>query len=114
MKTVTKNPKSPLPIKQREKLATLIDMVIANYPVHDIAEIFLEKIKSYHDRDEVVQAILNDELTKDNISFKLEDEFSAGKFIVALETQEQESKLKDFVCEFIYPYYNQQQTALFA
>jgi hypothetical protein len=115
MKTKTsKYVATNLRTKERQILDALIERVLDKYNLDEIITCFLDKINDYHDRQIIAKTVLEDELLKDDLKFELEEEFKKGRFIVTLETQEQETKLTEFICENIFPYYNQQQSALFA
>ena len=100
--------------KERERLNTLIEIVLKKYSIDDIVFSFLDKTDGWKDRSDIVTALLKDESLKDDLKEELEAEINEGKTIIKLQTMDQESKLKDFLCTSIFPYYNQQQAFLFS
>lgn len=100
--------------KENQILSELIDRVLERYSVEEITIAFLDKITDWHDREVLVKELLKDSNVKDDLTYELKNEFTKDKFVVKLETEEQEIKLNDFICQYIYPYYNEQQANLFA
>ena len=81
----------------------LIDELISrtNYP-DEIITLLLNKSKGHHNEKYINTAIQN----------YMQDK---AEFVGAVvDSQEKKDRLKEFICTYILPYYNEQQTNLFA
>lgn len=114
MKAKKPQPKKYLSAKDREAIDGFIDRALERYSIEDIVFCFLDKIDNWKERDKMIDVLLKDAEVKDQLKDELESEYKQGKIFIQPETQDQETRIMDFLCSSIFPYYNQQQAALFA
>lgn len=106
--------KPPIKTAERERLENLINLAIERYRLEDIVSAFIEATDNWQDRSTVVKGLLESEGYKDEIKSEVEYEITQGKFLIEANTLADQMKIQDFLCSEIFPYYNQQQTQLFA
>lgn len=104
----------PIKTAERERLENLINLAVDKYRLEDIIDAFTEAVDNWRDRGTVVNCLLQYDSFKDQFKANLEDEITQGKFLIEANTLADQMKIQDFLCTEIFPYYNQQQTQLFA
>lgn len=98
----------------RERLDKLIDAVLTSFEMQDIAVVFLDKIDNWEDRESLAKILLEDKDLKSDLKFELENEFKEDKIIIEAKEMglTKVEKLRAFLTSEIFPFYNEQQTAL--
>jgi len=106
--------KPPIKTAERERLENLINLAIERYRLEDIIDAFTDAVDNWKDRETVVNCLLQYDSFKEQFKENLEAEITQGKFLIEANTLADQMKIQDFLCTEIFPYYNQQQTQLFA
>lgn len=106
--------KPPIKTAERERLENLINLAVEKYQLEDIIDAFTEAVNHWTDRETVVNCLLQCDSFKQEFKEKLEDEILQSKIVIEVNTLADQMKIQDFLCTEIFPYYNQQQTQLFA
>lgn len=100
---------------EAEQLQKLIHAVKNKFEIKDIVFYFLESIDNWRERSQFVNALLSNNDVKQDIKDELQTEMkSDGLIVLKIQNMDKQSKLNDFLCSEIFPYYNEQQKELFA
>jgi len=90
-----------------QQQANLIELAIEKYGVSELFNTFLDTLH-WQDKEKI----------KDRVKTEFEDDFRQddkmnGFIILKIDNLEKKDKVENFLCNEIYPYYNEQQTELF-
>lgn len=98
MKTVT-----------RKKIENLINAALNKFSHEELAEVFIDSVKNWRDREAVVELLLLDDDFKQDLKFELMTELTADKMVLNIKSIADREKIENFICTEVCPYYNDQQ-----
>lgn len=109
-----KTPKNKyVSVKDAELLERIIASAKERWTIKDIVLYFTDGM-DWSERRELIETLMKDAEMKEDITGDLKDGLAnEGYTVLKVETMEKRSKLEEFVNSILFPYYNDQQAALF-
>ena len=103
--------KKQITTTEARQLEKLIHSVKNKFEIKDIVFFFLESIKTWKEKSNFIDALIDNEEMKTDIKEELESEMiSEGFIVLKVENLVKRGKIEDFINSEIFPCYNEQQT----
>lgn len=98
--------------QNRNRIEPLIERALDAFNIEDLATVFLEKIDNWKQRELLVKTMLEDKEIKSDFISELEGEILQDRIVIEVKEMTKIEKIKAFLTTEIFPFYNEQQTAL--